>query len=117
MKRTGPTSLELKNLIVQLREKSSKEKVKIWKRVADDLSYSTRRRREVNLHQINKHAKDKETVVVPGKVLGDGSLDKHVTVAAWQFSKSAIEKLGKNAVTIHDLMESHPKRKGVRILG
>lgn len=115
--RTGPTSLELRNLIEMLREKSSKEKVNIWKRVADDLSYSTRRRREVNLHHINKHTKDKETIVVPGKVLGDGSLDKHVTVAAWQFSKSAMDKLGKNAITIHELMKSHPKGKDVRIIG
>ncbi len=117
MKRTGPTNIELKKLIEELRMKSSKEKVRIWKRIADDLSYSTRRRREVNLYKINRYAKNKETIVVPGKVLGDGILDKHATVAAWQFSKSASEKLGKNAITIQELMKENHKGKGVRIIG
>lgn len=115
--RTGPTNLELVKLIDELREKAAKEKVKIWKKVADDLSYSTRRRREVNLDKINMHAKDKETVVVPGKVLGNGHLSKHVTVAAWQFSQAAREKLGEKAISIHELIKSNHKGKGVRILG
>ena len=116
-KRTGPTSLELKNTIDLLRLQAAKEKVKIWRRIADDLSFSTRRRREVNLSRINKYAGSKETIIVPGKVLGTGNIEKEIKVAAWQFSKAARDKLGKNALSLQELLKSNPKGKDCRILG
>jgi len=117
MKRTGPTSLELKNLIDLLRMQASKEKVRIWQRVADDLSYSTRRRREVNLSRINNQSKSKETIIVPGKVLGTGDITKDIKIAAWHFSKSAKDKLGNNAISLAELIKGNPKGKGCRIIG
>ena len=116
-KRTGTTNIELGKLIGDLRFLSSRGKVKIWKRIADDLSYSTRRRREVNLDRINRHAKDKEVIVVPGKVLGNGILKKDIIIAAWKFSKDAKDKLGDNAITIYDLMKVNHKGKNVRMIG
>ena len=55
-------------------------------------------------------------MVVPGKVLGTGSIEPNITVAAWQFSQSAKDKL-KNNLTIKELMKKNPKAKKVRILG
>lgn len=108
------TNPELKKLIADLRSLGTKEKVKLWKRVADDLSKSTRSKREVNLYKIEKYLRDGEIGIVPGKVLGVGEASKK-TVAAFQFSKSAKEKL--NAMTIRELMNKNPKAKKVRILG
>jgi ribosomal protein L18E len=54
VKRTGPQTLELKNLIVDLNKLSSKQKVPLWKRISEDLQRPTRIRREVNLYKINK---------------------------------------------------------------
>lgn len=107
------------NLIKDLRDLSRKEKVKIWKRIADDLNKPTRQRRESNLRKINLHCKDNETIIVPGKVLGDGELKKKVNVAAWSFSgkaKEVINKTGKT-MTIRQLMKDNPKGKKVRIIG
>ena len=74
-KHTGPTTLELRKL-------ASKQKVKLWKRIANDLEKPTRKRREVNLYKINKYTRNNEIALVPGKVLSLGNLDKKLTIAA-----------------------------------
>ena len=117
--RTGSTSLELKKLIADLRSLSTKEKVKLWRRLADDLSKASRQRREVNLYTIEETTNLGEIAVVPGKVLSEGELGKKLTVAAYKFSDKAREKISKvgKAITIRELMKENPKGKKVRILG
>ena len=119
MGRTGPTSIVLKKLIADLRSLSTKEKVKIWRRLADDLSKSTRQRREVNIYTIEQSAKDGETVVIPGKLLSEGEIKKKLTVACFKVSDKAKEKINKvgKVITIQQLMKDNPKGKKVRILG
>ena len=117
--RTGPSSLALTNLIIDLRKLSNKEKVNLWKRGAFDLSKPNRQRREVDLIRINKFTRDGEVALVPGKVLSNGEFSKKITVAALKFSdaaKSKINAKGK-AITIKELMTSNPKGKKVRIIG
>lgn len=119
MKRTGPTNLQLKSLITELRKLSAKEKCRIWKRIAEDLEKPTRKRREANIDRLNMHTENGETVIIPGKVLGKGNLDHKLNVAAFRFSEGAREKINKTgkAITIQELMKSNPKGKGVKILG
>ncbi len=110
------TNINLRKLISEL----NKQEKSIWKRVASDLKKSRRNRREVNVSVINRNSKDNETIIIPGKVLGDGAIDKKLTVAAFQFSelaKSKIEKAGGNAISIKELLEKEPKAKGVKLLG
>ena len=119
VKRTGPTNLELKNLIKSLRKLSTGEKVNIWKRIAKDLEKSTRQRRKVNIYKIDKYTQQDETAIVPGNVLSMGELTKKITIAAYRFSESAknkINKMGK-AISIQELMKLNPKGKKVRIIG
>ena len=118
-KPTGPTSVTLQQLIIDLRKLSLKEKTPLWKRLSHDLGVATRRRSEVNLHKLEQYGNADEITVVPGKVLGHGLLTKKLTVAALRFSDDAkvgIQKNGK-AMSIRDLMQSNPKGKKVRILG
>ncbi|MEE9525302.1 MAG: 50S ribosomal protein L18e [Candidatus Woesearchaeota archaeon] len=118
-KRTGSTNPLLKGLIQELRKKANEHGCNIWKRVADDLEKPSRQRRIVNLYKINKFTKENETVIVPGKVLSVGDLDHNVTVAAFTFSGSALDKINKKgkAVTINELIQEDPKGKRIRILG
>ena len=116
MKRTGPTNPELSNLIEELRQLSLSQNVPFWKRIAKDLAKPTRQRRNINLSRINRYTESNDTVVIPGKVLGTGEPNEKVTVAAWQFSQSAKEKL-KNNLTIKELMEKNPKAKKLKIIG
>ena len=119
VKRTGPSTLELQKLIIDLRKLASKQNVKLWKRIAYELSKPTRIRREVNLYKINKYTRQGETALVPGKVLSLGSLDKKITIAAYKFSNEAKEKINKvgKAITIKELIKENPKGENVRIIG
>ncbi len=118
-KRTGPTNIQLQKLIIELRKLSVKQKAPIWKRVAEDLSKSTRQRRKAHLDRINKTVKKDETVLVPGKVLSQGELTNKITIAAYSFSEKAKEKINASgkAISIEELMKTNPKGKKVRIIG
>lgn len=120
MKRTGPTNIHLCELISKLKELSAKQKAPIWKRIAEDLETSTRKRRVVNLSRINRFSKENDMIVVPGKVLSSGNLDKKLTVAAWDFSEMAKKKIkeaNSKAVAIEKLIDDNPKGKDVKIIG
>lgn len=111
---------ELQGLINELRKQSSVQKVKLWGRLADDLSRPTRIRREVNLYSIQQFAKDDETVIVPGKVLGTGEISRKISIAAFGFSGQALDKLKASkckVMRISELISENPKGKRVRILG
>jgi large subunit ribosomal protein L18e len=92
----------------------------IWKAVARNLNRPERKGYEVNLFRIEKYAKPKGKIVVPGIVLGAGGIKKAVTVAALRFSGAArekIEKAGGKCLTIEEMVKENPKGKGVRIIG
>ena len=114
--KTGTTNPNLKSLIQDIKENAAKEKSAFWKRIAMELEKPRRRRREVTISKINKKTKDKETIIVPGKVLGDDDLIKNINVVALEFSKSAKQKI-KNSITIKELLKTNPKGKDVRIIG
>ncbi len=112
--RFSPATIDL------LKKQSLDQNVKIWKRLATDLEKSTRSRRVVNLSRINRFVKDNETIIVPGKVLGAGSLTKKVIVAAWDFSgqaKEVITKANGSCLSIYELLKKNPKGEKVRIIG
>jgi len=118
-KPTGPTNPVLRGLIRSLRKLGREKQARIWLDVAERLEAPRRARAEVNLSQINRYADGGETVLVPGKVLASGKLDKPVTVAAFKFSRPAIKKIvkaGGRAITIRQLMEENPTGRGVRLM-
>ena len=119
VKHTGPTTLELQSLIKELKELYLKNKVKLWKRIAYELEKSTRKRRIANLYKINKYTREGEIALVPGKVLSLGNLDKKLTIAAYQFSNQAKQKINKigKAISIKELIKQNPQGKKVRIIG
>jgi large subunit ribosomal protein L18e len=107
-------------LIEELYKAAHREEAPIWRDLARRLESSNRHHAEVNVGKIDRFAQKNELVVVPGKVLGSGELTKPVTVAAWQFSSQARDKItaaGGKATTIAELVASRPKGDGVRIMG
>lgn len=62
------------------------------------LAVPTRKRITLNLDEINKKIKEEKTVIVPGKVLGKGQIDKKVKIIALNFSANALEKLKKEKI-------------------
>ena len=108
----------LKDTINDLHKMGSK--APLWKAVAKGLNRPRRGVYKVNLYDIEKHAKPKETIMVPGNVLGSGDIKKSVTVAALRFSKPAkekIEKAGGKCLSLEELAEKNPKGSKIRIMG
>jgi len=109
-----------KELIEKLHKEGSEKGSKLWKAVARGLNRPRRVKFEVNLSRIERYAKAREVIVVPGNVLGNGDIRKNVTVAAIKFSGSAKEKLmkaGGECLSIEELYEKNPKGRGIRIMG
>lgn len=119
-KRTGPTNPLLRDLIGELKKRSNEQSVNLWKRVALDLEKPTRQRRVINLSRISRYTKENETIIVPGKVLGSGTLNHKLTISAYQFSEQAkdkIEKVGAKIVPLLELSKEKPDGKRLKIIG
>jgi len=111
---------QMQSLIKELKKSSIENKVNIWKRIATDLEKSTTKRSVVNLSKIDRYSKQDETIIVPGKVLSMGELNKKITIAAFTFSGEAARKItnaGSKAISIEELIKNNPKGNKVRIIG
>jgi large subunit ribosomal protein L18e len=87
--------------------------------VADRLEKPRRTHAEVNLGRIERYAREGETVVVPGKVLGSGVLRKDVTVAAVDFSGTAETKIRQaegEPIHLEQAVERNPQGSNVRVI-
>lgn len=90
-----------------------------WNKVAQLISGSRKRYASVNLKEIDNEAKDGETVVIVGKVLGNGKLSKKVRVCAMNFSESAVEKLKEvksEGIILLEEIKKNPKAEGIKLL-
>lgn len=114
-----PKNEALAKTIKELRQESKRNKAKIWSALADMLGIPRRNIAEVNLSKIERYAKNGDEVVVPGKVLGAGKIEKKVVVAAVSFSAAGRQKIkdaGGKCISIGELISKNPKGSGVRIL-
>jgi len=119
VRKVKSTNPELLAVLRSLRKKARENDAPIWRDVAERLSSSRRRRVAVNLSRLNRHTRAKESVVVPGKVLGAGHLEHSISVAAFSFSSQARLKISKakgKCLSILELLEANPKGSNVRIL-
>ena len=113
------TSPRLSSLIAELKSVSRDSGADVWRDVADRLEKPRRSHAEVNLSRIERYASEGETVVVPGKVLGSGALQKSVTIAAVDFSASAktkIEHANGEALHLEQAMEQYSEGTNVRVI-
>ena len=115
MSKTNP---RLQGLIADLKATARNDGGDVWADIAERLEAPRRSHAEVNLGQIERYAREDETVVVPGKVLGSGALRKGVTVAAVDFSSTAetkIEQVGE-AIRLEAALEDNPEGSDVRVI-
>lgn len=117
--KSGPERKDLLELARKLEKAAKASKAPVWKRVAELLLKPRRKRVEVNLSKIDAHAKEGDTVVVPGKVLSVGSLTKKITVACFSCSAGVPKKVSSASATIipiTKLLEQNPSGKLVKII-
>lgn len=96
---------------VQHKDKNSK----LWHYIYSLASKPRRRRVAVNLSKLQKYSAAGENIVVPGKVLGSGSIDKSINITAVEYSSDALAKLKKAKCTVVALPEMM-KKEGVKII-
>jgi large subunit ribosomal protein L18e len=119
MRETKTTNPQLTNLIGLLKKESKEKQAAIWLDVAGHLAKPRSQRVAVNLSKLNRHTKKADVVVVPGKILGTGSIDHAVTVAAFDVSgkaKAKLEAAKAKYITIPELLEKNPKGSNVKII-
>jgi len=119
MKETKTTNPELIHLIGLLKKESREKQAPIWLDIAEYLSKTRSQRISVNLSTVNRNTKRSEVVVVPGKLLGSGSINHAVTVASFSASQKAKDKLvaaKSKYLSIPELLEKNPKGANVRII-
>ncbi|MBP1448987.1 MAG: 50S ribosomal protein L18e [Thermoproteus sp.] len=116
---TGPTNIKLKMLARFLRKAARANEAPLWSYIAELLERPARGRAEVNLSRVNMIADDGDVIVIPGKLLGSGKLNKKIVVAVAGASKSAVEavlKSGGEVISIAELVRRNPKGSGVKIV-
>ncbi|MHB9286382.1 50S ribosomal protein L18e [Halobacteriales archaeon Cl-PHB] len=115
MSKTNP---RLSSLIADLKSAARNAGGDVWGDVAERLEKPRRTHAEVNLGRIERYAQEDETVVVPGKVLGSGVLQKDVTVAAVDFSGTARQKIDQvgDSTTLEQALENNPDGSNVRVI-
>ena len=107
------TNIKLVETII-IAKKNSK-----WLNIANLISRPRRKQISINLDQINEEVNDGERIVIPGKVLGEGELNKKITIIANSFSQGAKDKLKKSKVEVINLFDEikkNPDAKNIRIL-
>lgn len=90
-----------------------------WRKIAQSISGSRKKYSSVNLKKIDQNCENGDTIIIAGKVLGVGTLNKKIRIAAMSFSEQAIEKLKKSKSEIFTLSEEiikNPKGEGIKIV-
>ncbi len=110
-KKTNSTLVET---IIQAKKKDA------WNEVAELLSGSRRKRINLNLSDLNSlESSEKDILVVPGKVLSEGQIQKKIKVVALDFSERAKEKLLKSGCKVSSILDeikSNPTGKDIVVL-
>jgi len=94
---------------------SAARKNKAWFKIAEILSGPRRKRINVNLSELNKG----KNIVVAGKILSQGHIDKKMKIVALSFSDKAKEKLKKagcEILTIIEEIKKNPEMNDLEIL-
>jgi large subunit ribosomal protein L18e len=100
MKNRGPKNETVLQAIAVLEKSTRKGKKSLWKDIAKRLSKPRRRRVSTNIWKLNALKTDKKFILVPGKVLGTGQMEKGLNVIALEFSESAKKKISDKGKTL-----------------
>ncbi|MHB8351236.1 MAG: 50S ribosomal protein L18e [Thermoplasmata archaeon] len=111
---------ELVHTLIALRRAARDNHAPVWGAVARELARPRHRVIPVNVGHLSRLAPEGATVIVPGKVLAAGEISRPLTVAAYNFSAAARQKIhaaGGSVLTIPELLKARPDGSGVRLYG
>lgn len=117
---TRKSSSELVKAVTDLKEASRKNEAPVWRSIAMRLEGPSRNWPSVNISKLEYNVNKNSKVVVPGKLLGAGTITKKMTVSAYSFTQSAIDKVeaaGGKCLSYNDFIKSNPKGTDVVVIG
>ena len=104
----------------ELKKASRENDAPIWKSIAKKLEGPSRNWPVVNISKIEFNVSKNGKAVIPGKIMGSGTLSKKVTVSAYSFTKSAVEKIegaGGKCMIYNEFIKKNPTGKDVLVIG
>jgi large subunit ribosomal protein L18e len=110
---TKKTNPELVETILAAKKKDK------WVKIAGLLSSPRANMINLNLDKLNEESKEGDTIVVPGKILAQGELNKKIKVVALSFSEKAKEKISKSKGEISTILEEikkNPEAKNIKFI-
>ncbi|MFZ5955088.1 MAG: uL15 family ribosomal protein [Nanoarchaeota archaeon] len=87
--------------------------------VAKILATPKKKSVKINLDRINKESKEGDKILIPGKILSNGELNKKLEIVAWSASEKAIQKIQKSKSNFKEIIEEikkNPELKNLKIL-
>ena len=111
---------ELVKTIDELKKASRENDAPIWKSIAKKFEGPSRNWPVVNISKLEYNLSKNGKAVIPGKMMGSGTLSKKVTVSAYSFTKSAVEKIegaGGKCMIYNDFIKKNPTGKDVVVIG
>lgn len=96
-----------------------KQKDPFWHYTAKLLAKPKRRSIKVNLDKINRLSKENSTILVAGKILGKGELDKKLKIIAFNLSEQAkakIKESGSSFIELEQFIQKNPDVKEIRLI-
>jgi len=117
MKPIDKKNLQTQKLIEELYKFSKENKKEVYAIIAKQLKAPVRKTNGINLFKLQKlnYVTDGDTVVIPGKLLGCGNLDKKITIYANKVSKSTILKYN-NIKLLSELIKDKVDYKKIKII-
>lgn len=104
----------------RLRKASAANGAPIWARLSREALKPGSARRTVNVKKLAQLAGSGQTVAVPGKVLGTGTISHPISVFSFSMSAAAAKKItgaGGRVLSHSELVEASPSGKGVLLVG
>lgn len=114
------TNQVMVKMVKELKQASIKNDAPIWSKIAEMALKPTSAKRIVNLTKVDTVTKDSDVIVVPGKLLGTGSISHKITVCSFSISTSAAKKIleaGGKIISHSEMISKFPSGKGVRVIG
>ena len=110
----------LRHTAVSLERAAKAHKAPIWNVASVLLSKPGGNKVEVNVGHLSRVASPGEVLLVPGKVLGGGLIDKKLVVGAFSFSAAARAKIqasGGSILSVDQIIKKYPRGSGVKLVG
>lgn len=109
----------LSEAIWNFRSAYKKSKAPIWLKLQEMMEKPSSKA-EVNLNKLSRFTEQGDIVIVPGKVLGTGTMNHKITLCAFSLSESAAKKIidaGGKIFSIKEFVEKFPEGSKVKIVG